>query len=35
MKRKLNDKQNRTLWLVGSGIWLTNAGLNGWSLITR
>ena len=35
MKRKLSDKQNRTLWLVGSGIWLANAGLNVWSLITR
>ena len=35
MKRKLSDKQNRVLWLVGSGIWLANAGLNVWSLITR
>ena len=35
MKRKLSDKQNRVLWLVGSGIWLANAGLNGWLLITR
>ena len=35
MKRKLSDKQNRALWLVGSGIWLANAGLNGWLLITR
>ena len=35
MKRKLSDKQNRTLWLVGSGIWLANAGLNVWLLITR
>ena len=35
MKRKLSDKQNRALWLVGSGIWLANAGLNVWSLITR
>ena len=35
MKRKLRDKQNRALWLVGSGIWLANAGLNGWLLITR
>ena len=35
MKRKLSDKQNRALWLVGSGIWLANAGLNVWSLIAR
>ena len=35
MNRKLSDKQNRVLWLVGSGIWLANAGLNGWLLITR
>ena len=35
MKRKLSDKQNRVLWLVGSGIWLANAGLNVWSLIAR
>ena len=35
MKRKLSDKQIRALWLVGSGIWLANAGLNGWLLITR
>ena len=35
MKRKLSDKQNRVLWLVDSGIWLANAGLNGWLLITR
>ena len=35
MKRKLSDKQNRVLWLVGSGIWLANAGLNVWLLITR
>ena len=35
MKQELSDKKNRALWLVGSGIWLANAGLNGWLLITR
>ena len=35
MKRKLSDKPNRVLWLVGSGSWLANAGRNGWLLITR
>ena len=35
MKQELSDKKNRALWLVGSGIWLANAGLNGWLLIAR